>query len=470
MVQMPTISVDATRKVISTASLLTSQTLSVTGQLGQRAQLIQTPTISVSGTRKQFPIISLTALVTIQNIGRQIRNPIHRTIYARPPISHPFRLIVQRILDGKIVDWDLNVNSDFQYTKQLSGPTIMSGSFREALSIQELGLDGYAFWFHVEIDNEIRASAVMLPPQYQENGLSFTCEGVSAIPHWHDYGGVLTGVGLDPLSITRNIWNYVQSQPDSNYGVTLTQNLSGIKLGTPARTETIPPVPPDTESTIREIDAEPYELVWWEGTNCGEEIDSLAQEAPFDYIERSKYTLAKDDVAHFIDLGFPRVGTARPNLIFNEENILEIVPVQEAEDAYASTVIIVGAGEGRDAIRGQATRRFGIRVPKTVTITDKNVKTTAHANSMAVEEVNRRQGKLFEISEISIKGNHEYAPQGSYSEGDDISVEVEIPWLLERYKAWYRIIAISVKPSSDIIRLSLKRADSFRYPIPTLTT
>ena len=430
------------------------------------ATLETTPTLTTTSKKIVFAQAHLLATPTWQFRPRIIRPPVLRTIYARPPLTHPFRVIAQHILTGEIVDWDLPVDEDFEYVRQLSGPTIMKGAFKpEIISVQELGLDGYAYWFHVEIDNEIRASAIFLPPQYEETSLNFTAEGISSAPHNVFYEGELVGLELDPLDIVRDIWNHVQSQPRSNYNVIVSNHTSNVRLGVPAYTETTPPVPPETEPTVREVEDEPYELVWWDAVNCGAEIDSLASETPFDYVERSQWNSDKNNVEYYVDLGFPRAGVARANLRFDEDNILEVVPVQEGEESYASAVIVIGAGEGRDTIRGYASVDFADRMRRTFVVTDKTVTTTDRANAMATTELGIRRGRLFEISEIVIRANHQNARLGEYDIGDDIEVSVDIPWLIDTYTAWYRITSISFAPSKDRVRLGLERSDSFRYPV-----
>lgn len=424
-----------------------------------RGTYIITATLTFATKQLQYAALLLEAIASLRAGALPYRRPVLRTEYEYPPENHPFRLIAQRILDGEIVEWELPVGDDFQYTEQLSGPVVMQGSFSpEMIQVQELGLDGYAYWLHVEINQQIRASAILLPPQYEENTMSFSAEGVSAVPHYHYYQSIFRQIQVDPLSVVRTLWNYVQSQPESDLGVTLSQNSSPVRIGEPARTEIT--TNEDGSTTTREIEAKPYELLWWEGSNVGEEIDTLSGQTPFDYVERHAWNADRTDVLHFIDLGYPRIGTARSELLFNEENILEVVPVQEPEDSYASSVLVVGAGDGEDTIRGYAAQSFGDRVRRQVVVTDKTITTVERANARALSELAIRRGRAFEASEIVIDAYHSNAPIGSYRVGDDIQVQIEIPWLFILHTAWYRITSIQNKPSSDKLRLGLARSDT----------
>jgi hypothetical protein len=110
--------------------------------------------------------------------------------------------------------------------------------------------------------------------------------------------------------------------------------------------------------------------------------------------------------------------------MFDEENILEVVPVQEGEDKYANAVLVVGSGEGKDAIRAYAANTYGARIRKMVVITDKTIDTLTRAQAAAQSELAARRGGTFEISEIVINAYHPNAPLGSYYVGDDVQVRV----------------------------------------------
>lgn len=450
-------------------NLLASASLNLQAVVFPRGTLVVFSNLLISGAGSnllQLAGVQLQAIARLWAAALPYRRPVLRTDYKYPPPNHPFRLIAQRILDGEIVEWELPVADDFEYVEQLSGPTVMHGSFHpEIISVQELNLDGYAYWLHVEINQEIRASAIMLPPQYAESALTFSAEGVSATPHYTIYDGVFQQIQVDPLSVVRTIWNYVQAQPQADLGVIVSGLSSPVRLGEPARTETTVTDNGDgtTTTTIKDVPAAPYELVWWNATNCGEEIDKLAGQTPFDYLERHAWNADKTDVLHYFDMGYPRLGVQKPDLLFNEENILEIVPIQEDEDTYASAVLVIGAGEGADTIRGYAAQSFGDRVRKEVVITDKTITDQARANSRAFTELAIRRGRAFEIAEIVIDAYHTNAPIGSYKAGDDIRIEVDIPWLMETHIAWYRITSITTNPSSDKVRIAVSHAGAFDY-------
>jgi hypothetical protein len=89
----------------------------------------------------------------------------------------------------------------------------------------------------------------------------------------------------------------------------------------------------------------------------------------------------------------------------------------------------------------------------------------ARANTVAQSELGLRKGNLFSIDELVIRAKHANATIGEYDVGDDIYVEVDVPWLMGYYGAWYRINSINYTPITEIVRLSVQRSDTYRYPV-----
>lgn len=458
-------------------SLTATPTLSVAGvrEAATSTVLTATPTFVVQG-ELTFKVVVLNLTIT-PLFGAETYRAFDTSIWTRhpyPPQTFPFRLIAQEILTGKIVDWDLPVQPDFSYTTQLSGPTVMSGSFpSEISSIQELGLDGYAYFFHVEISGEIRATGIFLPPAHDETSLNFSCEGLSSIPHYVTWGSEMSEVLIDPLEVVRRIWTYVQSNPRSNVGVIVSSNTSNQTVGIPAYSKI--EKKDDGTTFITDVPAAPYELKWWEAPNCGEAIDNLCTQTPFDYKERVGWNSVKTDVLKYYDMAFPRIGAPRDALLFDEDNVLEIVPVQEGDTTYASEVLVIGAGEGSATIRGYASENFGGRIRKMQVVTDKTITTVDRANALAARELGLRKGSHFSIDELVIHARHENATIGEYDIGDDIFVQVIIPWLPDIHAVWYRILSLTYQPAAEIVRLKVARSDSFTYssiatpPVPNVT-
>ena len=395
-------------------------------------------------------------------------------VVAVPP-AVPSRFLVQSILDGRFLSWDLEL-SDPQVALVLSGPTSITGVLKpEDPETRKLllggGFEPWACWIHHEIEGEIRASGILQPYQIDGETLSVEAAGVSAYAHGIPWLAELSAIQIDPANVVRAIWAHLQSYPDGQLGVTVT-GTTPVRIGTPAMTvpktdpETGAPVLDDNGNQILEdVEAKPYELMFWEGTDCGSEIDSLAGEAPFDYIERCAWNDARTTVTHWIEIGYPRIGQrcigAGAPRFASGENILNAVPAEETDDLYASQVVVFGKGEGRDTTKGYAGRPLNRRLRRVAIVQDKTIPTPERATAAAGSELERRQA-LIDVTDLEVDARHPNAVFGSYQVGDDVLVDVEVDWI-GRLRQYERILSITYAPDLESVRLELRRSEAFRY-------
>lgn len=368
-----------------------------------------------------------------------------------------YRVIAQSIRTGEFLDWDFPV-SGVQIKETLSGPSIITGRLEPEMPDLVKGTDAWSTWLHVEQDGQIRASGIIQPSSLNEETLAVECEGVAGYPHGIPFLGDYKGIQVDPLNVTRMIWQHVQSYPDGNLGVTLDATTSPVRIGTEEEE-----VDFETGAGERvQFTAGPYKLNWWSNQDCGTEINSLAAETPFDYAERVSWSADKTAVNHHIRLGYPRLGARRENLRFAQgENIVSYIPLVEMDDAYASSVIVLGAGEGRKMVRATAGTSSPHRVRRVVTVVDKSITSTARAQTRAREELRRRQA-LLSMRQITVDARHENAKLGTYSVGDDILIIGEFPYLGEM-RTWHRITSYTWSPDADAVTLELAPSNSFSY-------
>lgn len=356
-----------------------------------------------------------------------------------------YRVIAQDILSGEFRDWDLQLD-DLRITYTLSGPSEISGTFapeQPTLNLQPR--DAWSTWLHVEQDGLIRASGILQPLALDGPALRVSCLGPTAYLYGLPYLGDYSARGVDPLDVVREVWRHVQSYPDGNLGVTLDDTTSPVRLAT-------------------DPEGDPYRLAWWDTKDCGQEIDNLARQTPFDYVEETRWNDDHTAVEHHVRLGYPRVGRRLDRVRFADgENILSSVPLIEGEDDYASAVVVVGAGEGRARVRGTASQR-GTRLRRVAVVTDESVDDEGTARSLARDELLARQ-PFHAFQEITVDGSHPNAPLGSFSVGDDIPVTARAPWL-GWVTAWHRITSYTWSPVSDTVTLSLRPSGAFRYGAP----
>lgn len=214
---------------------------------------------------------------------------------------------------------------------------------------------------------------------------------------------------------------------------------------------------PATEAD--DVEAEPYELVWTESTNCGAEIDDLAKLAPLDFVERHYWNADHEDIVHEIELAFPRAGRRREDIVFVQgDNVLSVITVESNGDEFANTVIGLGAGEGRAMVRRETSLSDG-RLRRVYVHVDKSLTDTARLDAAISEELNARRAAL-RVEAVDVI-DHPNAPIGSWELGDDVLVRAELPWLGE-IEVWCRVVGWTLT-GENTASLSLVRSDLYRY-------
>lgn len=374
-----------------------------------------------------------------------------------------YRVIAQHILTGEILNWNLRMQDiSVQYT--LSGPNVLSGTISpENLNLNVAAYDSWATWLHLELDGRIMCSGILEPTSLDGPSIKVECEGPTGYAHGIPFLGEISEIGIDPTDVVRRLWDHVQSYPTGKIGLNVDQTTKTPKdrwLGTPA--------PAATEDNPNP-EASPYQLDWWDPKDIGDEINNVAKDAPFDYIERDVWNDDKTNVLHYMDFGYPRLGRFRDDLRFAEgENITASVPLEEISDQYASHVIVLGAGEGSARIRGEHSGSVGDRLRRVVTVTDTSITTVDRANQVAKDEWNRRQAR-YSFDKITIDGSHRNAKIGTFSCGDDIAVQGKFAWV-GRVTINHRITAYTWTPSTRLVDLTLSPSASFNYGPPTTGT
>lgn len=206
---------------------------------------------------------------------------------------------------------------------------------------------------------------------------------------------------------------------------------------------------------------QPYTLNWWDHKDCASEINQLAQDTPFDYRDHAEWNPTHTNITHSVVIGYPRLGRQRDDLRFAQgQNIVNAIPLEEIADQYASEVIVCGAGQGADMIRGRAEQP-GSRLRRTVVVTDDTITYTDRATARARTELRRRQA-LVSMKKITVMARHPNANLGSFEVGDDIPVTGVFPWI-GRTVIWHRITGYTWSPDKDTVDIDLQPSASFTY-------
>lgn len=248
------------------------------------------------------------------------------------------------------------------------------------------------------------------------------------------------------------------------------ENAEPFKVSGDAGSGSVPAVPGvNSDGTVKDTSKSgrifwDHHVYWYENTDIGAKIDEYATEAPFDYIEHLAWNADRSDVVMRLDFGYPRLGTRKTNLRFVEgENIFDIVSATTGgDDNYANAVVALGAGDGADQLRAEATVNDGrMRVEKVLTATD--ITASARLKAYAQAQLALLQGVL-DVESFTVK-QHPHAKIGSFGVGDDLYVQLATGWMAGR-SLWVRVTALTIVPDSDEMQVTCKRSDSFSYGPP----
>ena len=205
----------------------------------------------------------------------------------------------------------------------------------------------------------------------------------------------------------------------------------------------------------------PWQMLWYNSTDCGSEVGSIQQEAIFDWREHHYWPdKTKSTIRHQLLFGVPRVGGRLTGLRFAEgENIIQAATVSRDGSKYANDIIGLGAGQGSAQIRTQAVNTGTGRLRRSYVYTDQTIYTTARLAVKATKVLNAMQN-IDSVTQIVVR-NHPNAPWGSFSPGDDIPVMLASGW--RNTLIWSRIVSMTQDPTTDLMTLALARSDSFTY-------
>ena len=354
------------------------------------------------------------------------------------------RYLAQR-LDGQgstdFISLDLPLQNA-QIEEVLSGHNSLTGEISPEYATL-LGTDGRpllrewgtAIW--CEEDGEISGGILS---DVTIDGPRFSLEAIGYTGYLTDmpYVDATFFVETDPLDIFRHIWNHVQSQPGGNIGLQIDPLKSGLKIGTELKQ-----VEFDTESGPVSFEAGPYKLSWYQNHDLSEDVDKLAADTPFDWRERHYWQ--GDDIAHYLHLGYPRLGRKRDDLRFVVgENVFEKPKISKNGEEYANEVLVLGAGEGRRMRRGSA-RRNADRLRRVAVVSDSSLRSLNAVQKRAEREIAWRHD-ISEIEDVVVLDTPTN-PIGSVDLGDDIRIQGETEW--GELDLWVRVLSRSRQPGDS---------------------
>lgn len=344
--------------------------------------------------------------------------------------------------------------SDVDLDKELSGP----GNFAATLKPEFYGLraiDGSSNLFvpwstaiYAEKDGAIRRGYLLA--DVVDDGPALQLVGVDWSGYATDqpFDSEYAGVDADPLDIVRMLWAHMQGKDAGNLGLALQTTKTPIRVGKPEPPENAPAS--QTEG--------PYVLGWWETKDIGRVIDDLAVSTPFDYRTQHAWIQGTENISHSLELGYPSLGRRRTDLRFMVgENVTKSPKIDYEGDDYATSIIMLGAGEGRKMWRGISPEESPPgRLRRVLTLENKSLTSQEAVDRAAQQALALRQG-LPDFSTFIVK-DHKNARLFSYDVGDEIQVKTKGGWH-DGLDLWVRIISISTNPQKMEDTLTVIRTD-----------
>lgn len=355
-----------------------------------------------------------------------------------------WRYIAQDLPSGAFVDWDLPLTG-VQITRTLSGPGRLTGTIPVEVA-RLLGPDGQpvlrpwgtAVW--AEVDGQIRGGGILTPLELDGPALSVDCVGFSGYPQGMPWTGDARAlVDVDPLDIVRTVWAHLQSYPAGNLGVVVDTTASPVRVGEPEKDVSL------TTGAGEDVEFQtgPFRLEWWSTHDLGQVIDDLAADTPFDYLEHTAWD--GDDLVHRLQLGYPTIGSRRPDLRFAVGENVTVSPATSADDDdYASDVLALGAGEGKAMVRA-AVHRDGPGLRRVHVYTDKTARSTTTLANAARRELDRLTGRG-RLTTLTV-ADHPHARLGSFDVGDEIPIVGRAGWA--DLDTWGRVVELVIEPEQS---------------------
>lgn len=341
------------------------------------------------------------------------------------------RILLQNLVTRQILDWNVPL-SGAEFTRTLSGPQGLDGDLPEGypLHVKEWLS---ALW--VEDSGNFLGGGIVTAVEHQDRALRVSCSGVASYASGMPWLAPREDlVDVDPLAVVRKVWSYLQAQPGGNLHMAVDATTSPVRIGEEER---------EVEFTTSEGDdvsfeAGPFRLNAVDTQNLGKALDDLAASTPFDFLEHTAWD--GENIVHRLQLGYPTIGTRRTGHRYHtEENLAALPSVGYDEDTYASEVLLIGAGEGREAITAHVPAT-PTRLRRVAIVADKSLRSTKAALAAARAELASRsdQGTLGDLVVLDSPA----APLAQLAPGDTIYVQGPLP-TGEVLDHWVRITEIA---------------------------
>lgn len=326
--------------------------------------------------------------------------------------------IVQTLNSAPMIDADIS-------------PEIMSLKGDDGRPI----LEEWSTGIFAEQNGVIRAGGILTTTVLKNDVLELTVDGYMAYPDkqgWVDAPALF--YEADPAAIYRFAWRELQKHPRGNLGVVVDDLVTPARLGRRAKGD------PNAGGTSDE----PIVFAQYHTTDLGKDLNDILSAGSVEIAEIHRWDGGQ--IVHQMALSYPRRGSRSPYRFVIGENVIEVPRVQPNADMYASSVVVVGAGEGPAAITGVAHSSRTDRLRRVTALSRQDLANSTLVSNYAAEQLRRREIIHDDVDEFIIRDTP-HAPVGGVSPGDEIQVMGPSGWAGTLDQA-YRVLSIEHTPDS----------------------
>ena len=359
-------------------------------------------------------------------------------------------------------------------TRLLSGPCEINfkihpddPSIQRSNGAGPILLKPWAHWVHalkedLNGEEKIWASGIVQPSDVDETSgiLSLRAQGFSAYPKGIPWLQNWNPIAVDPFEIVEMIWDHIQhgsaagSDPfvNGDLGVTVYPTVSGTQM--------LPGFSFNGEEFIQDFFAIFIRAV--DRLDCGDYINKLARDIPFDYWEEATWAGGGAPIEKKIRLAYPQGGVDQTDLIFRMgENVISAKPKQETQVEWFSDITINGYFPGKvysHTIANSDPDRYR-RVMDEV---DLHIDSNERAAAWGHRKLQRRQYPAAQFESIVIDPYHPNAPHGSFDVGDLIRIQGPVHWYGD-INVKHKVISHTWDETKGVVQLGVMAEGAFNY-------
>lgn len=374
------------------------------------------------------------------------------------PPDDRWRVIVQQTRSGEIVARDVIVQNLVVQRALSAGCDIACDVDFHDPSVEGIYFKPWEQYIHLEKimggKRRIFATGIVQPSDVdpQSGILHLKAKGFAAYPKGIPWLEDLNWLANDAYEPVVEIWRHLQEDyPHGDLDVEIYPKESGVEM--------LPGYAFDGDLLNLNFFATFVRAV--DKLDCGDYIDALARDIPFDYVEESEWNADRTDIVKKIHLGYPRLGLIQQTLAFViNENVLSAKPHTESEIDWVSDVGVTGFFPGME-YSFELANADPNRLRRYLAEEDASIDSNERAAAWAHRRLARRQTPAY-WEQITIDPNHPNAPMGTFDVGDTITVAGFMPWV-GFVKQMHKIIAISFDVGKNTCQLQLMAEGAFNY-------